>query len=196
MAQLGGCLTQPGARCMGSQSKGYFVHVFRFINSTWPHASHLFYNGAIDATPAHIFRNCLYGLLPPSPDLIFLEFGSMARHIDLPLTELLVRELLSLPSSPALVFFTVREWCSAAHLPHFLKKHPGMEPPDYGPAVETPHSRAEAAFEVMCKAYDVSCLSYHHAIGPLYFQRAPNFTRPDVAPDYLGRRRGVVVTSS
>uniref|UniRef100_A0A7S3W8L1 SGNH hydrolase-type esterase domain-containing protein n=1 Tax=Emiliania huxleyi TaxID=2903 RepID=A0A7S3W8L1_EMIHU len=186
VAADGGCLEQKYARCMTPrfQREGMWVHALRVINQSWPHAEHKLYNGAVDATPAQQFRQCMHGLLPPSPHLIFLEFGSMARFLNLVQTELLVRQLLSLPSAPALVFFTVREFCATAHLAWKMKHTPHKEEPDL-PADKGPHARAEHAFESLCEQYDLTCLSYYHAFAPLYLQRAANFTRADVAADCL-----------
>ena len=126
VGQLGGCLTQKGQRCMDTRfdqstglwhggRNGYFARFFLNMNATWPHRHHQFYNGAVDATPAHMFAECLHSLLPSGrlPDLMLLEFGSMARSTNLPRTELLVRTLLALPTAPTILFFTVREWCPA-----------------------------------------------------------------------------------
>ena len=92
------------------------------------------------AESAQTFHQCLLSHLPPSPDLILLEFGSMARHLHLQATEALCRRLLALPSSPHLVFLTVRELCPTAHLGF------GHPVPDYAPQQKTVHSWAEASF--------------------------------------------------
>ena len=120
VAEHGGCIDQPGARChaiaKSKDAEPYFVRLFRAFNTSWPHPGHEMYNGARPAVPPDDFLYCLQSNLPRTlPHLVILEFGSMGRHLKPAMTELLVRRLLLLPSRPALLFVTVREWCSAAH---------------------------------------------------------------------------------
>ena len=208
VGQEGGCIAQRGKRCLtwsgclpewrpanrswrpgkkcrlADQRRGWFVRLLDTINETWPSASHRLLNGASDAVPAQTFHQCLLSHLPPSPDLILLEFGSMARHLHLQATEALVRRLLALPSSPHLVFLTVRELCPTAHLGF------GHPVPDYAPQQKTVHSWAEASFEKLARHYGQSSLSYYHAIAPLFHANATNFTRADVAADCLHPSKG------
>lgn len=116
VAQQGGCLEQPGQRCMLSSRRGYYVRAFKSLNLTWPNADHQLHNGAVDATPAQMFLSCLLPLLPATgPHLVFLEFGSMARALrgHFAEMEMLVRRLLGLPSRPLLVFTTVPSWSTS-----------------------------------------------------------------------------------
>ena len=201
VAQQGGCLEQPGHRCMKTSRRGYFVRLLLTINATWPHPAHQIFNGAVDATPAHMFLSCLLPLLPPSPHLILLEFGSMARFLRFRETEELVRRLLRLPSRPLLLFVTVREWCATAHLRH---KH-SNESDDNGhrvvkPDARTAHSIAEAVFTRICEHYErVSCLSHWAALSPLFYARAPHFSMSDIAADclhpHLGRHGDAYLTA-
>ena len=95
-----------------------------------------------------------------------------------------MRRLLALPSSPHLVFLTVRELCPTAHLGF------GHPVPDYAPQQKTVHSWAEASFEKLARHYGQSSLSYYHAIAPLFHANATNFTRADVAADCLHPSKG------
>ena len=183
VAEHGGCIDQPGARCheitKAKGSKPYFVRLFRALNTSWPHPSHTMYNGARSAVPPDDFLWCLQSNLPHvSPHLVILEFGSMGRHVKPGLTELLVRRLLLLPSRPVLLFVTVREWCSAAHT------NLGQVD-DYKYNQSTPMARAERTFESFCRLYNSSCLSYWHALAPPHYAGKPNFARADIASDCL-----------
>ena len=184
VAQFGGCASQPGARCMQHSTKsneGYFIRFFNELNASFPNLGHTFYNGARDATPPEQFNYCMMSSLPTSlPHLIILEFGSMARHVKLARTELLIRRLLQLPSRPALLFVTMREWCAAAHLGF------GHAVPDYPMNDRTSHmAESEAAYEEFCKLYNQSCISYHAALAPPHFAGLKNFSRADIAEDCL-----------
>ena len=185
VAEHGGCIDQPGARCHAiAKAKGaepYFVRLFRAINISWPHPGHEMYNGARPAVPPDDFLYCLQSNLPrASPHLVILEFGGMSRHLKPAMTELLVRRLLLLPSRPVLLFVTVREWCSAAH-----NGYNGVQIDDYGYNQSTPMARAERIFESFCIRYNSSCLSYWHALAPPHYAGTPKFTRADIAKDCL-----------
>lgn len=157
---------------------GYFAAFFRnVINTTWPNPRHVFYNGARDGIPPHDFESCLLSSLPASgaPHLLLLEFGSMARHVRLGLTERLVRRLVTLPSRPALVFVTVREWCPAAHVAH------NAQVGDYAVTAYSKMAGAEQTYERFCQHYNASCLSYFSALAPPHFAGRPGFSRADIA---------------
>ena len=182
VAQMGGCYgdSQSGKRCTkygyGPQ-KGCLVSFFEVINATWPHRDHVLRNAATDATPAHMLLSCLYTLLPSDPDLIILEFGSMANTLHPTLTEVLVRSLLRMPSAPALVFLTVREFCTGNRNPSLARIHLRNE--------TTPHAVVEGKLEAMCVRYGLSCLSYWHAVERGFYSGDPLFSRPAVARDCL-----------
>ena len=124
VAQHGGCLEQPYKRCMefggvlktrmnwGEPSvrpfKGWAVRLLEHVNRTWPHAQHRLNNSALDATPAQTVLPCLFSHLPTQLDLVVLEFGSMAMHLQLAAVEAVARRLLELCPRPLLVFLSVR----------------------------------------------------------------------------------------
>ena len=203
VAQQGGCLDQPGERCMLYSRKGYFVRLLRYINATWPHPSNALHNGAIDATPAQSFMTCLMPLLPVAPpQLLLLEFGSMARSIDLPRTELLIRRLLALPSQPLLLFVTVREWCASSHIWFNSKRNVSAKTlfskHTYAQGADTLYAKAEATFERFCLHYDLSCVSYHGALARGFYGGWPGFELAAIAADCLhpakGRHGGAYMT--
>ena len=187
VAQSGGCYDR-AKRCHDwsrGAKRGFIVRFMELLNRTWPQA-HSLKNSATDATPPQMLLDCLYSLVPPSPHLIVLEFGSMGRHVEPVRTELLVRLLLRLPSNPSLVFVTVREWCASSHLGF------GHEVPSYGRNQTTRHSQAEAFFEAMCHRYGQSCLSYFRACERGYYAepQEPNFTRKAIGRDCLHPEKG------
>ena len=163
---------------MDHKWQGYFTSFFReTINSSWPHPDHTFYNGARDGTPPQDLLNCLLSGLPAggAPHLLILEFGSMARHARLAMTERLVRRLILLPSRPALLFVTVREWCPAAHI--MYNQHVG----DYAMNGSSKMAAAEEAFESFCVRYNSSCISYFASLAPHHFAGTVGFGRDDIA---------------
>ena len=203
VAQQGGCLDQPGERCMLYSRKGYFVRLLRYINATWPHPLNALHNGAIDAAPAQSFITCLMPLLPVAPpQLLLLEFGSMARSIDLPRTELLIRRLLALPSQPLLLFVTVREWCDSPHIWFNSKRNVSAKSlfskHTYAQGAETLYAKAEATFERFCLHYDLSCVSYYGALARGFYRGWPGFELAAIAADCLhpakGRHGGAYMT--
>lgn len=129
VAQNGGCLSQPGRRCMDYRGvspvqmvwgeprtrpfKGYWVRWFEWLQARYPHANHSLFNGARDATPVQVLLPCVFAYIPPGVGLVFLELGSMLYHHakDNGAIEALVRKLLSLSPRPTLCFVTVPLWC-------------------------------------------------------------------------------------
>ena len=73
VAQNGGCINQPGQRCMAYNGqtamkfpwgerrphKGFAVRLLELVNATWPHARHRLVNAAHDGTPAQNMLPCL-----------------------------------------------------------------------------------------------------------------------------------------
>lgn len=174
VGQDGGCLGQPYRRCNDLSGtvhtrmpwgeppvrkfKGYLVRFFEALNTTWPHTGHRLNNSANDAQPPQSSLDCLFSHLPRSLDVVLLEFGSMARHINFVATEALVRLLLSLQPRPVIVFLTVREWCRADQA---LRLGKPQEP--FGRYEFTPWAQAENIFDRWCDHYGVTCLSYFKA---------------------------------
>ena len=83
VGQNGGCLDQPGKRCMtmsgvdGRQS-GFAVRLLRHINRTWPHPHHRINNSALDGTGAEHAAHCIVGHMPETLDLVIAEWGSLS----------------------------------------------------------------------------------------------------------------------
>lgn len=103
----------PWGRPNPRRFKGYLVRFFEEMNASFPHPNHQLNNSAADGVPPQTLFDCLFSHLPRRLDLIFLEFGSMARSTNYPAAEALLRVLLSLRPRPVIVFLTVREWCQA-----------------------------------------------------------------------------------
>jgi hypothetical protein len=194
VGQDGGCLNQPGKRCNDYSGRiktavpwashkmhyaGFFVRLFDSLNSTWPHAQHELTNGAADGTPPQTILDCLFSHLPRRLHMVIFEFGSMARYLDFAAVEALVRVLLSLRPRPVLVFLTVREWCRADKVAFGSKARPFLD------NETTAWSRAESKFGMLCAHYDLSCLSYYHALSRGFHAREPGFGYDEIAQDCL-----------
>ena len=194
VAQAGGCVKQPAKRCIeyngrrkvanpvppynGSvRIKGFMVRLLEVINTTWP-AEHRLFNGGADATPVSLIAECLFSHIPRNPNLVILEFGSMAGTIgdSFNAVEAIVRTLLDVPTPPALVFLTVREWAHRSNLRTLTL---------YGPSERTAWTVAEERFEQLCRHYEQSCISYHAALSPLLTASPPQLELLDVASDGL-----------
>jgi len=178
VAQAGGCLDQPAKRCMEYRGvdrlynpvpphqhrvliKGFLVRFLEAINRTWP-AAHRIHNGAADATPADLLAECLFSHIPRRPHLVVLEFGSMAKSTTPEAVEAIVRALLDVPSPPAIVFLSVREWAHRRD-PRNLTL--------WGQYERTAWHRMENYLLRLCQHYRVSCLSYFEALAPLMYSR-------------------------
>ena len=192
VAQAGGCLDQPAKRCMEYRGvdrlynpvpphqhrvliKGFLVRFLEAINRTWP-AAHRIHNGAADATPADLLAECLFSHIPRRPHLVVLEFGSMAKSTTPEAVEAIVRALLDVPSPPAIVFLSVREWAHRRD-PRNLTL--------WGQYERTAWHRMENYLLRLCQHYRVSCLSYFEALAPLMYSSPPRLTLLDVASDGL-----------
>jgi len=201
VAQNGGCLTQPGKRCMAYRGaralsmmyggrrphKGFAVRLFELINATWPHREHTLVNAALDGTPAQVMLPCLFTHLPKAVQLVIVEFGSLALHLDHPSVEEVVRRLLSLQPPPAIVFLTVRGLCKRtpvrtnATIRYALHSHWEL----YTPSERTPWAVAEEEFQHVCVRYNVGCLSLYNAIINHMLAREPGYALSDVSLDCL-----------
>ena len=133
-------------------------------------------------TPVDSTLPCLFSHLPHEIHLVVLEFGSMARLTTMPAVEATLRVLLSLPSRPAILFLSFREFCVASK----VAWRRTLFPPDE----VTPHVRAERAFAALCRHYGASCLSYAEAVSPGLYANRSGFTLDDVAPDCLHPDQG------
>ena len=214
VAQHGGCLDQPYKRCMEFGGvvktrlnwgeppvrpfKGWAVRLLEHVNHTWPHPQHQLNNSALDATPAQTVLPCLFSHLPTQLDVIVLEFGSMAIHLQLAAVEAVARRLLELCPRPLLVFLSVHALCHAS-------RGPGQPPTMYrdgekgvGGYVypQTVWSAAEAEATAVCDRYGQACLSVHRAVLPRLQAGAAGFSIDDLTgPDCLhplNGRRGVI----
>jgi len=195
VAQNGGCLTQPGQRCMayngeGQKAAGFAVRLLRLINASFPHPGHRIANAARDATPAQSIYTCLFTRLPTHADLVILEFGSLALHLQHWAAEAIVRALLALPAPPVVAFFTIRNLCYASAAPDAftVSSRPNLQKSYlnlYAPNTTTAWTRAELTFSGLCSHYGVGCVSLWNAIFPHMYRREANFSLPDVASDCL-----------
>ena len=176
VAQNAGCFSQPGQRCMSfngqgrGRKKGFAVRFIEAINQSWPHAQHELFNGAMDATPAQQMYPCLFTYLPPDVHIAILEFGSMAPWLHLGAAEAIVRRLLRLRPSPAIVFLTVRRFCKKNAAAGKLKKV---------------WRSAETGMVRICAHYNVSCLSLGNAVADGMSANRSGYTMRDVAADCL-----------
>lgn len=129
VAQNGGCLAQPGARCMQRSGtvpdlmswglprtrpfKGFLVRWFEWLNATWPHVQHALVNNARDATSLSTIMPCLASYLPPQgADVVVIEAGSMFLTHTAGLLEQLLRAIDSMRAPPCIIFLTVHVWCT------------------------------------------------------------------------------------
>lgn len=205
VGQDGGCLAQPYRRChqlsgkvhtqmtwgrpTHRRMKGYLVRFFEAVQDTWPHAPHQLNNSASDATPPQSALDCLFSHLPPSLDMVLLEFGSMARHIDFHAAEALLRMLLAMRPRPVVAFLTVREWCRADRA---LRFNAPQTP--FGRDEKTPWARAEHTFDAWCDHYGVSCLSYFRAMAAdaTFYNSSGLWSMRDIGWDCLHPLKGRV----
>jgi hypothetical protein len=181
IGQNAGCLSQPEQRCMtfsGQRAaclpwmtrpkcqpfKGLAVRLLERINATWPHANHRITNAAVDATPAQHVARCLFTHLPTDVQLVVLEFGSMAQFLQLSAIENIVRQLLALPSQPALLILSFHSWCSHRY-----------------PLVSHTWGEVERETLRVCRKYGQSCVSPYQTLSPLVASGSLN--RSDVVPE-------------
>uniref|UniRef100_A0A7S4B6P1 Uncharacterized protein n=1 Tax=Chrysotila carterae TaxID=13221 RepID=A0A7S4B6P1_CHRCT len=189
VAQNGGCLTQPGQRCMGYNGLGgptnngipppvgFAVRLHRTISQAFPRSEVRIENAAVDAMPAQSILECLFTRLPVAGlDMVILEFGSLALHTHPWATEVILRKLLSMPNPPLVVFLTIRGIT-----------HRGQLIPQARP---TAWSRLEDFTEMQCAHYNVGCVSFYKGLAPLIFSNATGFAVEDVMADGLHPTKG------
>ncbi|KOO34566.1 hypothetical protein Ctob_013360 [Chrysochromulina tobinii] len=111
---------------------------------------------------ADLLAECLFSHIPRRPHLVVLEFGSMAKSTTPEAVEAIVRALLDVPSPPAIVFLSVREWAHRRD-PRNLTL--------WGQYERTAWHRMENYLLRLCQHYRVSCLSYFEALAPLMYSR-------------------------
>lgn len=87
----------------------WVARIFNWIRTTYPHANHTLVNGAVPATPSAYMALCWRYYVPRQPDLMIVEYNvndGAERSTNAPIRrahERLLRSLLSLPSSPAVI---------------------------------------------------------------------------------------------
>ena len=206
VAQNGGCINQPGQRCMAYNGqvvmkhpwgerrphKGFAVRLLELVNATWPHAGHRLVNAAHDGTPAQNMLPCLFTHVPRKVGLVVIEFGSLALHLHLPAVEAVVRKLQGLQPPPVIVFLTIRGLCKRTPrqtpqtIRYVLNSHWEL----YTRNETTAWVRAEHEFTSVCKHYGVACLSLYEATIDAMLARAPGFSLEDVSLDCLHPSNG------
>lgn len=128
VAENGGCVDQPGKRCMAYRGidptkmvwgeprvrpfAGFMVRWFAWLNATWPHPQHRLYNAGRDASSLASIVPCLFSHLPARFDLLLVEAGSMFMNNAAGTVEVLARQIRSMRSPPPLVFLNVHLWCT------------------------------------------------------------------------------------
>jgi hypothetical protein len=203
VGQNGGCLDQPGKRCMGYRGRhrgdpvGFALRLLRQINRTWP-ADHRINNSALDGTGVEHMAKCVVAHLP-EVHLVVAEWGSMAMHTvwSLPSIERAARVLLSRPSPPALVHLSVHEWCSQRVVPRSLYRVGDVLKGSLRQWVypDTPWAAVEEEVTRVSRHYGQAAVSVHTALAPHVLGREPGFALDDITgPDCLhpvNGRRGI-----
>ena len=150
MAAKTQCRGEPALRLF----KGWAVRLLEHVNRSWPHPHHKLNNSALDATPAQTVLPCLFSHLPTQLDIVLLEFGSMAIHLQLASVEAVARRLLMLRPRPLLLFLSVHAWCHAS-------RSPGQPPVSFRRVsasgghiyLKTVWAAAEAEATAVCERY-------------------------------------------
>ena len=194
VGQNGGCLDQPGKRCMGYRGHngnpvGFAVRLLRHINCTWP-ADHRINNSALDGTGAEHTAHCIVGHLPPQLDLVIAEWGSMALHtiMALPSIERIARVLLARSSPPVLLHLSVHEWCSQRITPRVLYRVGDVLRGSLKQWVfpDTPWAAVEEEATRVSRHYGQPAVSVHAALAPHVLNHEEGFQLDDVTgPDCL-----------
>ncbi|KAI3428291.1 hypothetical protein D9Q98_006670 [Chlorella vulgaris] len=137
------------------EATAYPSLLFDFISHNFPHRDHVIVNRAIGATNSGLYATCFEQLVPPETDLAVVEFTfnefPSAPYPDPTRRgfEQLLRKLLRLPSSPAVVV-----------LHHFAWYY------SYGDGVDAGlyYRPAEAQLGTMAQYYDIPSLSVRNAV--------------------------------
>ena len=203
VGQNGGCLSQPGKRCMGFRGvgdtpTGFAVRVLRHINRTFP-GDHRIINAALDGTGAEHAAHCVVGHLPAALDLVIAEWGSMAMHTVRAMysIERIARVLLSRPRPPVLLHLSVHEWCSQQATPRSLYEVGDLLKGSLKAWVypDTPWAAVEEESTRVSRHYGQPSVSVHAALAPHVLARETRFALDDITgPDCLhpvNGRRGV-----
>ncbi|PRW60464.1 expressed protein isoform A [Chlorella sorokiniana] len=116
---IGGSVTW-GAGATSRTVTSYPARFFEFINATFPHKDHALLNKAISATNAGTFATCTERLVPAESDLVVVEFTfneAPSLHYTTPnrrSVEALLRKLLRMPHSPAVIVLHHYGWYHSA----------------------------------------------------------------------------------
>ena len=207
VAQNGGCINQPGQRCMffngavpvklewankPQPHKGFAVRLVELLKAAWPRSQPTLVNAAQDATPAQNMLPCLFTHLPRNVGLVVVEFGSLALHLRLPAAEAIARKLLGLQPPPVVVFLTIRGLCkrTKTETPETIRYTLGSHWELYTRSESTAWSRAEAEFDRVCVHYGLSCVSLYEAVIDQMLARRPGFSLRDVSLDCMHPLQG------
>ncbi|KAL4421750.1 hypothetical protein ABPG77_009733 [Micractinium sp. CCAP 211/92] len=176
---LGGSVTNAGE--LSRQGLSYAARFFSFLNSTFPNPAHRFINRGMPSSNSGWFAPCVDTLVPPGADLVVVEFAvndnqqvaitSPWRHF----YEQLLRRLLALPASPAVVLLQHYSWYLAA---------------GDGQQAGLFYNNPESSFNWLAQYYDVPSMSLRAAAWRLMQQGIEGFKvdqvlRPGIS--YKGR---------
>ncbi|KAI7842255.1 hypothetical protein COHA_003896 [Chlorella ohadii] len=116
---IGGSVTW-GAGATNRTTHSFPARFFEFLSAAFPHKDHALMNKAISATNAGTFATCTERLVPAESDLVVVEF-TFNEAPELPYTspnrrsfEALLRKLLRMPRSPAVVVLHHYGWYHSA----------------------------------------------------------------------------------
>ncbi|EFN58305.1 expressed protein [Chlorella variabilis] len=138
-----------------SVESGYPSRFFDFLNASFPHRDHVLLNKGIGATNSGIYAVCFEKLVPAGADLVVVEF-TFNEHSAVPFPhptrrgfEQLLRKLLRLPASPAVIVLHHYAWFYA-----------------YGDGVEAGlyYRPAEAQLSTLAQYYDIPAPSVRNAL--------------------------------
>ena len=111
MSAIGGSITAGSS--YGTSTKGasflYHQKVLRAVNQLHPAAAHTLQNGGVPGTGPTYMEHCVHDHLPPQPDLILLEYAVNTDRNPAAF-ERLLRTILLLPRSPALMVVNAHRW--------------------------------------------------------------------------------------
>ncbi|KAL4421416.1 hypothetical protein ABPG75_010707 [Micractinium tetrahymenae] len=151
--------------------RSYPQRLFQFLNASFPHSGHEFYNRGIGGTSSGVYAVCAEQMVHEDGDIVILEF-TINDAKDAPYTdsgrrgyEQLIRKLMALPGRPAILQLHHWAWWHAV----------GDGISDGGLFYYPP---AEAQLSVFAQYYDFPVLSTRAAMWRLMQAREPLFN-PD-----------------
>ncbi|EFN59203.1 hypothetical protein CHLNCDRAFT_56786 [Chlorella variabilis] len=173
---LGGSVT----RGLGASApeRNYANRFFQLINASFPHAGHVFANKGIGGTSSGVFTACAEQMVPPSADLVVVEFTYNEPEddpFDSPARrgfEELLRKLLKLRGAPAVVMLHHYAW--------WFTYGDGLDAGLY-------YRAGEAQLQVFANYYDMPAVSMRNVLWPLMNAGVEGFKLP---PARQGEQRG------